>query len=102
MKIEKTIATLEVTEDNKVILRERLAVLDDLGGEKFHSFEQRTIKSGDDYSQECDKVKAVCSGLFGLFPVEASVDDGEINSPDLEVLVDSDLSESEELNLDEQ
>ena len=73
MKIEKTIATLEVTEDNKVILRERLAVLDDLGGEKFHSFEQRTIKAGDDYSQECEKVKAVCDGLFDLYP--AKIDD---------------------------
>ena len=71
MNIQKTIATLEITEDNEVILRERVALLDDLGAEKFHGFEQRTFKAGDDYSQECDKVKAVCDGLFGLYPAES-------------------------------
>ena len=70
--------------------------------EKSHWYEQRTIKSSDDYSQECDKVKAVCSGLFGLFPVENSVDDSEINSTDIEAIVDSDLCESAEPDLDEQ
>lgn len=87
MNIEKSIATLEVTEDDKVIIRERIAVLEkgmvqkgreiEVNGELTHEtyeeegmveksywFEQRTIKNGDDYSQECDKVKAVCIAVF--------------------------------------
>lgn len=89
MQIKKSIETLEVTEDNKVILRERVSLLEkgkvqeeykvevdgevtyevhDKDGliEKTHWFEQRTIKAGEDYSQECDKVKAVCDSVFAL------------------------------------
>lgn len=76
MHIEKSIAALEVTEDDVVILRERHAVMvggtvtDDEGNEfegmveKTHWFEQRTIREGDDYSDETAKVQAVCAAVF--------------------------------------
>ena len=89
MNIDKNIAALEVTADNKVIIRERVSILEksavpkeleieangevtyetceeDALIEKAHWYEQRTIKAGDDYSQECEKVKAVCTSVFSL------------------------------------
>lgn len=77
MNIEKSIETLEVTKDDKVVLRERHAVLtegivtDGEGNtseglvEKTHWFEHRTFKAGDDYSNEMAKVQAVCAAVFG-------------------------------------
>lgn len=78
MQLEKTIVTLEVTENNTVIIREKNAVMiegtitDEDGKEsqglveKNHWFEHREIKAGDDYSQESDKVKAICKAAFAV------------------------------------
>lgn len=64
MNTQKTIATLEVNEDDTVILRERIAIIEN-EVEQHHWFEQRTIRAGDDYSQEPEKVQRVCDAVFG-------------------------------------
>ena len=61
MAIEKqtTIATLEITEDDTVIVRERVAIVED-GEEISHHYEQRNIHPGDDYSGEPERVRKMC------------------------------------------
>ena len=61
MAIEKqtTIATLEINEDDTVIVRERVAIVED-GEEISHKYEQRNIKPGDDYSGEPERVRKMC------------------------------------------
>jgi hypothetical protein len=60
---ERSIATLEVTDNNIVIVRERVAIIED-GEEISHSFEHFQFASGDDYSQADPKVQAVCRAVF--------------------------------------
>lgn len=60
---ERSIATLEVTENNIVIVRERVAIIED-GEEISHSFEHLQYQAGDDYSQADPKVQAVCQAVF--------------------------------------
>ena len=53
---EKEIATLEISND-RVIIRERIAIMED-GEELSHHFEHREIGPDDDYSGESDRVRA--------------------------------------------
>lgn len=59
---ETKIETLEVTEDNTVILRERVAIMED-GEEISHHYEQRNFKKGDDVSGESVRVQAIVKAL---------------------------------------
>ena len=59
---ERTIETLEITEDNTVILRERVAIIED-GEEISHHYEQRNFKAGADVSGENEKVQKVFNAL---------------------------------------
>ena len=59
---EKTIENLEVTADNLVIVRERVAIVED-GEEISHHYEQHNIKYGDDYSGEDERVRAICAAV---------------------------------------
>jgi len=58
--IEKRIetATIDVQPDGSVVLRERVAIVED-GEEISHQFTQRTIRPGDDLSEETDKVRRI-------------------------------------------
>jgi len=58
--IEKQIetATIDVQPDGSIILRERVAIMED-GQELSHSFTQRTIRPGDDLSAETERVRAI-------------------------------------------
>ena len=67
---QTTIATLEVNEDNTVIVRERVALLDDetldeqgQPTELSHSFTHTQYAPGDDYSQADARVQAVCAAV---------------------------------------
>lgn len=105
--------SIEITEKNTVIILERHHFYGE-GVSAYSKLTHREIANGDDYSQESEKVKAICNGLFGLFPVEvdfdsegvehleSEADDSAINSPDLEVFGDSDLPASEIPDLEEQ
>ena len=61
---ETTIATLEVNEDNTVIVRERVAIVED-GEELSHSFVHKQFAPGDDYSNEDPRVQAVGAAVQG-------------------------------------
>lgn len=105
--------SIEITEKNTVIILERHHFYGE-GVSDYSKLTHREIANGDDYSQESEKVKAICNGLFGLFHVEADVDsedaeplefgadDSAIISPDFEAFGDVDLYDSEESDLDEQ
>ena len=69
---ETTIATIEVNEDDTVIVRERVSIIDDetldeqgQPSEISHSFVHRQYAPGDDYSEADPRVQAVCQAVHG-------------------------------------
>ena len=59
---QREIATLEVTKDNTVIIRERVAIVED-GEEISHKFEQRNIHKDDNIENETERVQKIVKAL---------------------------------------
>lgn len=59
--LEKTVIVdkIEVLENGSVQVRTKTAILED-GVQISGTFHRHVVSPGDDYSGECDKVKAIC------------------------------------------
>jgi hypothetical protein len=62
MALEKvqTVDRIEVLENGCVQVRTKTAIMED-GVQISGSFHRHVVTPGDDYSGECDKVKAICA-----------------------------------------
>jgi archaellum component FlaF (FlaF/FlaG flagellin family) len=62
MALEKKVVTdlVEVLENGSVQVRTKTAIMED-GKQISGNFHRHVVAPGDDYSGECDKVKAICA-----------------------------------------
>jgi hypothetical protein len=62
MALEKTqvVDRIEILENGCVQVRTRTSIMED-GKQISGSFHRHVVAPGDDYSGECDKVKAICA-----------------------------------------
>jgi hypothetical protein len=72
MALEKTVVVdkIEVLENGAVQVRTKTAILED-GEQISGTFHRHVVAPGDDYSGECDKVKAICAATHAAEVIEA-------------------------------
>jgi hypothetical protein len=72
MALEKIVKVdlIEVLENGCVQVRTKTAIMED-GQQISGTFHRHVVAPGDDYSGECDKVKAICAAMHTAEVVEA-------------------------------
>lgn len=86
MSLKKSVFVdrIEVTEFNVVQVRKKTAILEN-NKQISESFHRHVVVPGDDYSNEDDKVKAICDAIHTPEVVEAYQAMMETNKPKVEV-----------------